>query len=79
MGERPVAFFEVGEAVPKGSLLFFTRFGYVKKSEWKEYGVAKSSFQAVKLNEGDAVIGVEREDEDPGTTVFFVNGGRHVA
>ena len=74
-GERPVAFFEVGEAVPKGSLLFFTRFGYVKKSEWKEYGVAKSSFQAVKLNEGDAVIGVEREDEDPGTTVFFVTAG----
>ena len=61
--------------MPKGCLLFYTKAGFIKRSEWKEYGVAKSSFQAVKLNEGDAVIGVETEIEDAGVTVFFVTAG----
>ena len=74
-GEKPVAFFDAGEAMPKGCLLFYTKAGFIKRSEWKEYGVAKSSFQAVKLNEGDAVIGVETEIEDAGVTVFFVTAG----
>ena len=74
-GERPVAFFAVGEELPKGCLLFYTRLGYIKKSEWKEYGVVKSSFQAVKLNEGDAVLGVEEERADAAVTIFFVTAG----
>ncbi len=71
-GERPVAFFEVGEKMPKGSLLFYTRLGYVKKTEWKEYGIIKSTFQACKVNEGDEIIGIEQDDPEPTTTLFFV-------
>lgn len=71
-GEKPVAFYEVGEKLPKGSLLFYSRGGYVKKSEWKEYNIIKSAFQACKVNEGDEIIGIETDDPDPTTTLFFV-------
>ncbi len=71
-GERPVAFYEVGEKLPKGSLLFYSRGGYVKKSDWKEYNILKYTFQAVKVNEGDEIIGIETDDPEPTTTLFFV-------
>ncbi len=65
-GERIVALFEVGEHMPYGSLLFFTKKGMIKKSDWSEYEQRKVSFQAVKLNDDDEVIGVE---EDAGESV----------
>lgn len=71
-GEKPVAFYEVGEKMPKGSLLFYSKLGYVKKSEWKEYNILKYAFQAVKVNEGDEIIGIETDDPEPTTTLFFV-------
>ena len=71
-GEKPVAFYEVGEKMPKGSLLFYSKLGYVKKSEWKEYNILKYAFQAVKVNEGDEIIGIEMDDPEPTTTLFFV-------
>ena len=71
-GERPVAFFETGEKLPAGSLLFFSKAGYVKKSDWKEYNILKYSFQAVKVNEGDEIVAVEQDDAEPTTTLFFV-------
>ena len=71
-GEKPVAFYEVGEKMPKGSLLFYSRGGYVKKSDWKEYNILKYAFQAVKVNEGDEIIGIETDDPEPTTTLFFV-------
>lgn len=71
-GERPVYFCEVGEKMPKGSLLFYTKLGYVKKTDWKEYNILKYAFQAAKVNEGDEIIGIEQDDPDPTTTLFFV-------
>ena len=71
-GEKPVAFYEVGEKMPKGSLLFYSKLGYVKKSDWKEYNILKYAFQAVKVNEGDEIIGIETDDPEPTTTLFFV-------
>ena len=71
-GEKPVYFCEVGEKMPKGSLLFYTKLGYVKKTEWKEYNILKYAFQAAKVNEGDEIIGIEQDDPDPTTTLFFV-------
>ena len=71
-GERPIAFYEVGEKMPKGSLLFYSRLGYVKKSDWKEYNILKYAFQACKVNEGDELIGIETDDPEPTTTLFFV-------
>ena len=54
----------------KHYLMFFTKFGMVKKSSWKEYGVAKSSFVACKLKEGDCIINVEQEK--PQHSILFV-------
>ena len=71
-GEFPVAFYEVGEKLPKGSLLFCTRMGYVKKTDWKEYAIQKYAFQAAKVNDGDEIIGIETDDPEPTTTLFFV-------
>lgn len=71
--ERVVYMTCIADALPKGNLLFYTRDGMVKKSPWSEYGVVKSSFQAIKLKEGDEVIGME--DEMPGCTLLFVTAG----
>ena len=71
-GEKPIAFYEVGEKMPKGSLLFYSRLGYVKKSDWTEYNILKYAFQACKVNDGDELIGIELDDPEPTTTLFFV-------
>ncbi len=70
-GEKIVALFEVGERMPYGQLLFYTKQGMVKKTDWAEYEQKKDCFVAVKLNEDDEVIGVE-ENADEETTVIFV-------
>ncbi|MCL2861319.1 MAG: DNA topoisomerase 4 subunit A [Firmicutes bacterium] len=50
----------IEEAMPNGDLMFYTREGMVKRTPWSEYGVVKSSFQAMKLKEGDEIIGIEK-------------------
>ena len=74
-GEKSVYFAEVGDKMPKGSLLFYSKLGYVKKSDWKEYNILKYAFQAVKVNDGDEIIGIEQDDPEPTTTLFFVTAG----
>ena len=71
-GEKVVALFEIGERLPYGSLLFFTKKGMIKKSEWAEYEQRKDRFQAVKLNEEDEVIGVEEDDPNENSTIMIV-------
>ena len=69
--EYPVAFFEVDEQkLPDGHLLFFTKDGLIKKTEWKEYNLLKSYYQAIKLKDGDELIGVEVDKEE--TTIAYV-------
>ena len=63
--EVPVAMFAVrGTDVPQGRLYFFTKQGVVKLTPWAEYAVAKSSFIAMKLKDGDAVLDVQQEIPD---------------
>ena len=69
-GETPVA---VLRAEGNGNLLFVTRKGMLKKTAWSEYAVAKSAFQAIRLSDGDAVLTVEQDAEEEGTTMFFVS------
>jgi DNA gyrase subunit A len=69
-GEKLIRIFTVKEELPQGNLLFFTKEGMVKKSAWSEYGVAKYSFQAVKLKEGDEVINIEEEIQK--STILFI-------
>ncbi|MCM1367970.1 MAG: DNA topoisomerase 4 subunit A [Roseburia sp.] len=69
-GEYPLYMRLVEEKLPKGNLLFYTKFGLVKKSPWSEYGVVKSSFAATKLREGDSVLTIE--DESEGSSLMIV-------
>ena len=75
MGERVVALFEVGEHMPYGSLIFFTKKGMIKKTEWAEYEQRKASFQAVKLNEEDEVIAVEEDTSEEDTIIIVTKDG----
>ena len=68
--ERVLYALGIEENLPTGSLLFYTRNGMVKKSEWKELGVVKSAFQVCKVNDGDEIIGIERYE--PGSSLMFV-------
>ncbi len=68
--ERVLYALPVEDTLPSGCLLFYTRMGMVKKSEWKDLGVVKSAFQACKVNDGDELIGIERYEE--GSTLMFV-------
>ncbi len=74
-GEKVVALFEVGERMPYGSLLFFTKKGMIKKSEWSEYEQRKNSFQAVKLNDEDEVLAVEEDTGEEDTIMIVTKEG----
>lgn len=71
--ERVVYLAPLAEKMPKGSLLFYTKSGMVKKTAWSEYEVVKSHFQTIKLKEGDEVIGMETERKN--CTLLFVTAG----
>ncbi len=68
--ERLLTIRPVFESVGKEDLLFYTKAGMIKRSNWAEYGLLKNYFQAVKLKEGDEVISVE--DRKPNYSVLFV-------
>lgn len=74
-GERAVALFEVGDRMPFGNLLFFTKKGMIKKSEWSEYEQRKDSFPAIKLTEEDEVIAVEEDTREEDTIMFVTKEG----
>ena len=74
-GEKVVSMFAVGEHLPYGSLIFFTKKGMIKKTEWAEYEQRKDSFQAVKLNEEDEVIGVEEDSHEDDTIIMVTKDG----
>ncbi len=70
--EQPVAFFAVkDEEMPKGRLLFYTKLGSVKLTPWSEYSLLKNTYQAIKLKDGDELIGVE--EEIPDSKFFFAS------
>ncbi len=74
-GEKVVALFEVGEHLPFGSLLFFTKKGMIKKTEWAEYEQRKDCFQAVKLNEEDELLSVEEDGDEEDTVIMVTKEG----
>ena len=72
--EYPVAFFAVDETkLPDGHLLFFTKDGLIKKTEWSEYNLLKPYYQAIKLKDGDELISVEQDA--PETTIAYITKG----
>ena len=68
--ETPVAI--VNAKSEEGNLLFITKNGMLKKTAVSEYFTGKNSFPAIRLNEGDRVLNVQRDEEDDAETVFFV-------
>ena len=69
--EYPIAFFAVKEdKLPEGNLLFFTKNGLIKKTEWAEYNLLKPYYQAIKLKDDDELIAVELDREQ--TTIAYV-------
>ncbi len=74
-GEKVVAMFAVGEHLPYGNLLFFTKKGMIKKTEWSEYEQRKDCFAATKLGEEDEVIAVEEETGEEDTIIMVTKGG----
>lgn len=70
-GEYAVALF-ASETLPEGELLFFTKLGTVKRTEWSEYGLGKKLFPAIKLKQGDELLNVERYEENEDYTMLFV-------
>ncbi len=69
--EYPVAFFAIDEQkLPDGHLLFFTKDGLIKKTEWAEYNLIKPYYQAIKLKDGDELVKVEPDKAD--TTIAFI-------
>ena len=69
--EYPVAFFAVKEGEEqKGNLLFFTKNGLIKKTEFAEYNLLKPYYQAIKLKDDDELIDVVFDQEN--TTIAYV-------
>lgn len=63
VNERIVAFVPAEFAEDeKRELLFFTRLGFVKKTDFNEYNTVKSYIQAVKVRDDDELINVVFED-----------------
>lgn len=69
--EKVVAFFEEGKEDIE-EVLFITEKGMLKRSAWNEYTLNKSSYQAIRLNDGDKVISVSPYVADEGETIFFI-------
>ncbi len=74
-GEKVVALFAVDEHLPYGSLMFFTKKGMIKKSEWSEYENRKDCFQAVKLNDEDELLSVEEDTSEEDTIIIVTKEG----
>ena len=68
--EKPIAIFEEDVENQETNLLFFTKEGSIKKTAISEYSLAKSTYQAIKLKDGDEVLSIEIDKPD--TSIMFV-------
>ncbi len=73
--EKIVALKEVGEKLPIGNLMFFTKKGMIKKTDWAEYDQRKDSFVALKLIEGDELLSLEDETSEDETIIIVTKSG----
>jgi DNA gyrase/topoisomerase IV subunit A len=71
-GEIPVKLFDITGGLPEGDVVFFTRQGAAKRTNWSEYGLTKGVFPAIKMKVGDEVVNVENFVQDELSTICFV-------
>lgn len=60
------------EEKPAGELLFITKLGAVKRTEWSEFESVKKLTSSIKLKDGDELLTVENFDDDEFSTMLFV-------
>ena len=72
--EKAVAIIPLGQNLENKQIVIFTTDGMVKLSKIEEYDIAKSFFQALKLKDGEEVVGVE-EFIGGGSVVFVSKFG----
>ncbi|MBQ7466653.1 MAG: hypothetical protein IJS74_01115, partial [Clostridia bacterium] len=71
LAEEKIVYFMNAEGnLVQEDLLFFTEGGMIKKTNTSEYQLLKSSYQAIKLKDGDKVIRIEPDKKD--TTILFI-------
>ena len=69
--EDAVAVFATDNAKPiSGDVVFFTKYGSLKKTNWSELLLLKSAYQVMKLKDDDEVICVKPAEDDK--DLFFV-------
>ena len=73
--EKVVKVFAVDNTMPKGNLLFLTKYGMIKKTAFSEYGLLKTAFQAMKLKDDDVITDVVAEIEGDYSVLFVTNQG----
>ena len=73
--ENIVALFNEEDMEKPGNLMFYSKFGMIKKTEKKEYNLLKASYQAMKLRDGDELIKVEEEKQINYNLAFVTKEG----
>ena len=73
--EHIVAFFNEEDMQLEGNLMFYTKFGMIKKTERKEYMLLKMTYQAIKLKDGDELLNVEEEKKMNYNLAFVTKEG----
>ena len=73
--EKVVKVFAIDNTMPKGNLLFLTKYGMIKKTEFSEYGLLKTAFQAMKLKDDDVITDIIYEKEKEYSVLFVTNQG----
>ncbi len=73
--ENIVALFNEEDMEKPGNLMFYSKFGMIKKTEKKEYMLLKASYQAMKLRDGDELIKVEEEKQINYNLAFVTKEG----
>lgn len=74
-GEYPIAVFAIpATESATGELLFFSRQGMVKRSDWSEYNLLKSVYQGYKGKDYDELISVQQLKPDTMTFVVTNRG-----
>ncbi len=73
-GEEIVAAMAVDEVPDKGELLFITRQGMAKKTEWPEFSTRNRRLVACQLKEGDRVMTVQTVQRGWGLLMIAASG-----
>jgi len=62
LDEKVIAIYEA--TFDKQEIIFFTEAGFVKKTEFSEYDIQKTYFQAIKIKEDDQVIAINFDEKN---------------